>query len=182
MIKWPHEFLQYLSELPSVGLVYTSSGLTLCTVENTFTFTDFALVIWWWYDKALTLGFPPLCAAAGFNRFLYFIPHIPLLSSLSYSKPVMWAPHLSCHGPSRDQRRWCWTWRWSRSTTSSTSEAAPSYVWRYLSQSTRSECPKWTPSPQRIKPHSSAAVVMVCLRQLIAFFLLFCFKSLCHPQ
>lgn len=61
-----------------------------------------------------------------------------------FSKPAMWAPHLSCLVPSRDRGRWCWTWRWSRSTTSSTSEAAPSSAWRYLSQSTRSEAPEWT--------------------------------------
>lgn len=147
-------------------------------MENTLTFLDFVLVFasWKWYDKALRLGLPPSCAAVRFNRFLYFIPHvphIPSLSSLSCSKPVMWAPRLSCHGPSRDQRRWCWTWRWSRSTTSSTSEAAPSYVWRYLSQSTRSERPKWTSSPQRIKLHSSAAHhIFLCF-----FFLLIIMSS-----
>lgn len=91
--------------------------------------------------KAPSLGFPPSFAAVRFSRFLHLIPHIPLsISCLSfYSKPVMWAPRSSCRGPSRDRGRWCWTWRWLRSTTSSTSEEAPSSVWRYLSRSIRSE-------------------------------------------
>lgn len=84
-------------------------------------------------------------------------PSRPPLSFLffSHSKPVTWAPLLSCHGPSRGQRRWCWTWRWLPSTTSSTSEAAPSYVWRYLYRSTRSEGLEWTASP----PNNQAAFI-----------------------
>lgn len=66
-----------------------------------------------------------------------FWNHLPL----SCSKPVTWAPHWSCRGLSGVQGRWCWTWRWSPWTTSSTSEGAPSYGWRYLSQRTRSESP-----------------------------------------
>lgn len=99
--------------------------------------------------KAQSLGFPPSCAAV--------IPHIPLPPSLSRSKPAMWAPRSSCRGPSGGRGRWCWTWRWSRSTTSSTSEAAPSYAWRYLSRSTRSEGPTWTfIAPETIKLLPSA--------------------------
>lgn len=78
-------------------------------------------------------------------------------SSLSSSKPVMWAPHWSCRGLSGVQGRWSWTWRWSPLTTSSTSEAAPSYGWRYLSQHTRSESPKvnfaaWKPTRLASQP------------------------------
>lgn len=91
------------------------------------------------------------------------------VSSYFYSKPAMWVPRLFWHDRSRDQRRWCWIWRWSRSTMSSTSEAAPSSVWRYSSPSTRSERPNKCHLPRKIPLHSSAADSTACLTQVIKF-------------
>lgn len=179
----PHEIFRYLTQLPSVVLVWTSPALTSRAVEYTLTLLDFVHVFAGCerYDNSSwSPGFPPSCAAVRFQCFPARLTHIPLLSSSSHSKPVMWAPHSSCHGPSRAPERWCWTWRWSPSTTSSTSEAAPSYVWRYLSQSTRSERPKWTASPQKNRAALICGWCNCLFETAHLFFFVFVFLFLNH--
>lgn len=77
-----------------------------------------------------------------FLTFFFFLPFLSFFFFFFYhycSKPATWAPHWSSPGQSKAPVSWCWTWRWSRSTTSSTSEAAPSFAWRYTCRNIRSE-------------------------------------------
>lgn len=121
------------------------------------------------YNKTLSQGFCLPCAAVRFPCFLFLTFFLCFCRLLFHSKPAMWVPRSFWRGQSRGRRRWSWIWRWSQSTMSSTSEAAPSYVWRYLSQSILSEYRRQMSRPQRILLLSSAADLTVCLTQVIHF-------------
>lgn len=111
-----------------------------CASENTETFSSFPPLFARHKSSGLTsrvLSFPRGVQPSYAELSLNFIPHILLLVFLpflsffffwEYSKPATSAPRWSSPGQSQVPGRWCWTWRWSRSTTSSTSEAAPSFA------------------------------------------------------
>lgn len=110
--------------------------------ENAETFSSFPPLFARHKSSGLTsrvLSFPPWCAAVAHGTFpelhsSHSSSCLPPFSFLlffflfKHSKPAKSAPRWSSPGQSQVPGRWCWTWRWSRSTTSSTSEAAPSFA------------------------------------------------------